>query len=391
GIQDYRQKEYTYAKTRCDEVMTNVLQKMEANELVRIQTVGDCLRKWVVSPITFSARALAAQRNSDVTRRHSNIVGQLNANELNIGSKINQNPFIKQFFDKHWILQSNTEDQIQNFIFEIVCHKNNDIDEVLNNCPQQHCECKYMKGKLGKAQIDQLKVVCPRQMQTDKYIILCDFKGQIKFLNEQLYKNCTFKEYCWFKLFGCNNKLLNKFISMNNIINDIAAKRRLNEEFNRRIDILFLFFLFEALKKELKLKNIEKDSYNEKLLYFDVFRFKEFNIHKLIVTTIDYFQIFFAVIPFISLIFHISIWIISTLFSIFKSFKQNKKEIFHSSFLKILTQCFQKKITREKKSVMTLNMVFFKMVIQYHINSNFFLHKNTQNFKNIFTNLYNDS
>ncbi|ETO36713.1 hypothetical protein RFI_00349, partial [Reticulomyxa filosa] len=271
GYTRLSQKEYTYAKTRCDEVMTNVLQKMEANELVRIQTVGDCLRKWVVSPITFdnnlqifieevrskcqsvSKSTDAAQRNSDVTR-----------------STIH--------------LSNNVSINIEYY---------NQIQKTKHKILFQHCECKYMKGKLGKAQIDQLKVICPRQMQTDEHIILCDFKGQIKSLNEQLYKNCTFKEYCWFKLFG----LLNKFISMNNIINDIAAKRRLNEEFNRRIDILFFIFFYVF--------KINKKSYNEKLLYFDVFRFKEFNIHKLIVTTIDYFQIFFAVIPFISVFDHL--------------------------------------------------------------------------------------
>ncbi|ETO32974.1 WD repeat-containing protein [Reticulomyxa filosa] len=102
-------------------------------------------------------------------------------------------------------------------------------------CPtQSHDGCSYTKNKLAQQSIEGLTVKCPRQFQQclnvsgrnkegqsfENMTVICDFKGQIKDLNNHLNEACELElSECWFKFFGCNHicpkyKLENHLISM---------------------------------------------------------------------------------------------------------------------------------------------------------------------------------
>ncbi|ETN99955.1 hypothetical protein RFI_37512, partial [Reticulomyxa filosa] len=100
----------------------------------------------------------------------------------------------KYCFGKEWILQLNQQEQITHFIclickqvarnpIEMDCTQHQDSNESLivganclkqflsmnpNSCPvQPHNGCLYSQCKVAQLQIDDLRVVCPRQFQQD--------------------------------------------------------------------------------------------------------------------------------------------------------------------------------------------------------------------------------
>ncbi|ETO33157.1 hypothetical protein RFI_03951, partial [Reticulomyxa filosa] len=154
-------------------------------------------------------------------------------------------PFVRQCFDKNWVLQLNPQEQIGHCIclickqvannpVEINCPQHEDMDEALiagenclkqflknnnNKCPvQPHDGCQYYKVKAMQKQINELNVICQMQFnqdlktigmneegQTDgDMTVICDFKGKIRDMNEHLNTSCALKvSNCWFRQFGC--------------------------------------------------------------------------------------------------------------------------------------------------------------------------------------------
>ncbi|ETO06461.1 WD-40 repeat protein, partial [Reticulomyxa filosa] len=152
----------------------------------------------------------------------------------------------QQCFDKNWVLRSNTQEQIGQFIclickqvannpVEITCPQHEGMNKVLiageeclkqffsnngNICPvQPHSGCQYSKAKSIEKQISELNVVCLRQFRQDLRTFrsneeervagdktICDFKGKIKNINNHLSISCALKlSTCWFRQFGCNH------------------------------------------------------------------------------------------------------------------------------------------------------------------------------------------
>ncbi|ETO36586.1 hypothetical protein RFI_00476 [Reticulomyxa filosa] len=156
-------------------------------------------------------------------------------------------------FDKNWILQSNKQESIRNFIclickqvannpMEINCTQHENIDEPLivgenclnqflnqnpNSCPvEPHENCLYSQNRMAKRYINELDVICPRQFQQEQQqlqmstqqgheegetpgIVTCNFKGEVKHVNDHLEHSCCLQMVrCWFKSFGCNHKCL---------------------------------------------------------------------------------------------------------------------------------------------------------------------------------------
>ncbi|ETO08258.1 hypothetical protein RFI_29131, partial [Reticulomyxa filosa] len=162
-----------------------------------------------------------------------------------IGIKVAELSFAQCCFNKSWLLQLNSEEQVNHFVccvckeianepLEINCPEHEDMDGLLiagehclkqyldqnkNGCPVQcHDGCKYIKNKVIQRHINDLNVICPRQFQQDldsakhgkegekKSVgTTCNFKGKIKDLNDHLKNTCPLKLIqCWFKSFGCN-------------------------------------------------------------------------------------------------------------------------------------------------------------------------------------------
>ncbi|ETO09832.1 G-protein beta WD-40 repeats containing protein [Reticulomyxa filosa] len=193
-------------------------------------------------------------------------------------------------FNKTWLLQLNSQEQLNNYIclickqitnnpIKINCpqHKDNNnllivgkncLKQFLNNnnniCPiEYHNDCKYYNMEIIQNQINELDVICLRQYKQEKInsiIVMCDFKGKIKNINDHLNNSCPLKIVnCWFKQFGCNyscikNKLQDHLISEMKYHFDLVMKRMeiMQEEMKQ------LQLENEKLKLEIQLKEKEK-------------------------------------------------------------------------------------------------------------------------------------
>ncbi|ETO26870.1 G-protein beta WD-40 repeats containing protein [Reticulomyxa filosa] len=148
--------------------------------------------------------------------------------------------FVEQpCFNTNWILQSNKQGQLNDYIclickqvasnaFEINCPQHQDLDKSLivgerclkqflnanpNSCPVQvHDGCVYNQVQLAQRYINDLEVMCPLQFQETQQedeiteTIVCNFKGKIKELKDHLDNACPLKMVdCWYKPFGCRH------------------------------------------------------------------------------------------------------------------------------------------------------------------------------------------
>ncbi|ETO01221.1 WD-40 repeat protein, partial [Reticulomyxa filosa] len=91
------------------------------------------------------------------------------------------------------------------------------FDKNENACPvQPHADCQYSKNQLLQCLINELEVVCPQNFQQDlqscgkheeeqtSKLVMCDFKGSIRDMNDHLSSFCSVLSSCWFKEFGHN-------------------------------------------------------------------------------------------------------------------------------------------------------------------------------------------
>ncbi|ETO34861.1 WD-repeat protein [Reticulomyxa filosa] len=228
----------------------------------------------------------------------------------------------QQCFDKKWILQLNEREQINDFIclickqiannpFEIICPEHDSLDELLivgeaclaqylnsnNSCPvQPHDNCRYNKIKTMQKQILNLTVICPRQFQQDAKVsnngneegqasemVMCNFKGKLKELNDHLESVCPLKfSNCWFKSFGCDHICFKRDLDEHLIGNMKVHFDLVMKAFNslqQSIQLYQVFFCLcfdycyllsnkkeiEQLKKEMQLKE-KNDQDNAKLI-----------------------------------------------------------------------------------------------------------------------------
>ncbi|ETO02786.1 hypothetical protein RFI_34628 [Reticulomyxa filosa] len=161
-------------------------------------------------------------------------------------------------FDKNWVLRSNQQEDIQDFIclickqvsnnpLEINCTQHENMDESLivgdnclkqflsqnpNSCPvEPHDSCSYSQSRLIKRYISELDVICPRQFQQEQEqqphmtiqqgdkegempgFVSCNFKGKVRHVNDHLEHSCCLQMVkCWFASFGCNHSCLKSAI-----------------------------------------------------------------------------------------------------------------------------------------------------------------------------------
>ncbi|ETO23359.1 hypothetical protein RFI_13826, partial [Reticulomyxa filosa] len=102
-----------------------------------------------------------------------------------------------------------------------------------NSCPvEPHDNCLYSQGRMAKRYINELDVICPRQFQQEQEqqqlqistqqgheegetpgIVICDFKGKVKQVNDHLEHSCRLQMVkCWFESFRCNHTCLKSAI-----------------------------------------------------------------------------------------------------------------------------------------------------------------------------------
>ncbi|ETO03621.1 hypothetical protein RFI_33781, partial [Reticulomyxa filosa] len=135
--------------------------------------------------------------------------------------------------------------QVANNPMEINCIQHKNMDESLivgencltkfliqnqNSCPiEPHDNCLHSQDRLAKRYINELDVICPRQFKQEQLqmstqqgheegkapgIVICDFKGKLKHVNDHLEHSCCLQMVkCWFESFGCNHLCLKSEIT----------------------------------------------------------------------------------------------------------------------------------------------------------------------------------
>ncbi|ETO28784.1 WD-40 repeat protein [Reticulomyxa filosa] len=193
-------------------------------------------------------------------------------------------------FDKNWILEMNSQDNIDILICQICSKVANDPVEIKckeykdnkplvagERCLKQsikdnniicHDGCNYIESSVLSYIVNELKIVCPlqydaklkrKEQNTDEKIV-CNFKGIIRNLNHHL-NECPLKKCdCWFRSFGCRYSCQRKDLKMHLIEHLEAHFNLVAIKFNEMKDtILKLKDEADILKKknEEYKKNIE--------------------------------------------------------------------------------------------------------------------------------------
>jgi len=152
----------------------------------------------------------------------------------------NANVSLQGCFDKNWLLQSNSEDALKDFIclickqiannpVQLECSEHGETEEpeeylivgkyclerhLKNNnekCPvEEHQDCKYHNVQPFQAKIGNLDFICLRQYELNKQSTSqsekkCNFIGKKQALKKHLEGSCILaSKQCYFKEFGCD-------------------------------------------------------------------------------------------------------------------------------------------------------------------------------------------
>ncbi|ETO02557.1 hypothetical protein RFI_34861 [Reticulomyxa filosa] len=185
---------------------------------------------------------------------------------LNTIEEKHKQPVMTQLFsvetclDKQWIQATNKASKLKHFVCavcqqiaypptQLTCKEHENLSDAVvvgeyclkqylkkntNRCPVgQHDNCTYVNVAILRNQINDLKVICPRQYQNngcqypvegeeegettstngDKKVTKCAFKGELRQMQDHLDNHCHLKLLdCPFKPFGCNITLFEQDI-----------------------------------------------------------------------------------------------------------------------------------------------------------------------------------